>query len=1141
MAQTLETIIAINASVGSGFGEVGSTLTQLGAQVDAISDKLIGFGKDGLKIYEDYEVSMAKAKGALASTYGQDTKALNDAMKDLDDAANVWANTTRFHLEDVGEAINTAAHAKWDRDSIIANMPEAMELANAGAMDLSDAVKYLVTAQNSLDIPNDDLGRFIDLWAYAASRSVGDIDTFGQTLNALGSVGRFTDDPEELFAMIGMMHDMGTEGSAAATLLRTTWMRLLAPSGVGGMVLEHLGATDEEIKSIREDARLLSTLNFLEGYGFSAYEANGQAKPLIQTFTELRDVLAAISGGYEKIGKNQQALEILNVLFGIRGMKGALNIFEGLDEGIDLFLDMKTGAADGFGEYYSSTMMDTLWGQTMLWESKVEALKERTGETLAAQVEPILETLGGIVESFTNLDDSKFNALVSGLEVLALAGPGLMMTGAAFRFIAYALTPAGGIGLSLIALTAAAAAINELEKADFADKFGEMHLDPTEVQNYVQKLGQDFKDANADVQGFTTAIEQCVTTYKEKSAELSSSLLETMLTETEIKKDSKEYDKLMSLGEDMLNAVKEGINNNKAATQEGITNTFSTSDKIDSPIFAQIMAVIEQGFRDDIDTAESLGTQLRKALLSAFEDGHLTQDELDKINGPMDEMEKALAQQQDRAHYLERQRILRKARTLGLDAIREASSIAEAERDAELETLLSQQDADYYDLAAFYDSAIENGWMVPNTDGTEGEHAATEADKAAALAELKANQEAEQYAWSARFNDYLAGVWTAGIASSELSGAWDALNTLARSVQENNGYIDLQASNAYDALVTPEQTAQAVQYLDQMIGALGGYDMVQGYADYYERQGEAAKAQQMRNLLVMSDIFSSSGFAYPQIGAVNGQYTSELHLDVSDGTEAMDEELAQMEMQAEESNITVPVKTAPAESILPSPDELYAEYGIDRGGTLQPVDLRLPLAGGPYDQQLIDQGVTVSVDGDTQELEAVIDGCDGQTLMQYVSGDATDLAMSIRDQDGQTLREYVTGDASQLATLLSSYNGRTIVVNIQGRKMFASGGRATEPSVFGEAGAEWAIPEKHNDNTAALLDAARSASGFSWEELMTKNHSADGRSAQITIVYSPTIYANDVSGIDDALAKDKAQLEKWFKEKQLREEMEVYA
>ena len=72
-AKVLETLIKINAEVGNGFALIGSTLTQLGNEVDQLSQKLINFGKESITVYQDYEKSMAETRVALATKYGQDT------------------------------------------------------------------------------------------------------------------------------------------------------------------------------------------------------------------------------------------------------------------------------------------------------------------------------------------------------------------------------------------------------------------------------------------------------------------------------------------------------------------------------------------------------------------------------------------------------------------------------------------------------------------------------------------------------------------------------------------------------------------------------------------------------------------------------------------------------------------------------------------------------------------------------------------------------------------------------------------------------------------------------------------------------------------------------------------------------------
>lgn len=45
---------------------------------------------------------------------------------------------------DVANAISNAAYAGWDFNQIMTGIPAAMELAQAGSIDLSDAVDYIV-------------------------------------------------------------------------------------------------------------------------------------------------------------------------------------------------------------------------------------------------------------------------------------------------------------------------------------------------------------------------------------------------------------------------------------------------------------------------------------------------------------------------------------------------------------------------------------------------------------------------------------------------------------------------------------------------------------------------------------------------------------------------------------------------------------------------------------------------------------------------------------------------------------------------------------------------------------------------------------------------------------------------------------
>ena len=75
------------------------------------------------------------------------------------------------------------------------------------------------------------------------------------------------------------------------------------------------------------------------------------------------------------------------------------------------------------------------------------------------------------------------------------------------------------------------------------------------------------------------------------------------------------------------------------------------------------------------------------------------------------------------------------------------------------------------------------------------------------------------------------------------------------------------------------------------------------------------------------------------------------------------------------------------------------------------------------------------------------------------------------------------------------------------------------------------------------MDAARQASGFTWPELIARNGglNAGGDNAPRQLVYSPTIIAGDASGVEQKLVEDKERLDRWYQEKQLRDDVEIYA
>ena len=1235
-SQTLETVIAINARVGNGFSQVGATLTELGSMVNGISQQLINFGKDSVNVYREYEKSMADAQVALSTTYGRGTQQLNTVMSQLDVAATEWAATTIFHTNDVANAISEAAHAGWDFDQIMSGIPAAMQLAQAGGLDLSEAVNYIVKSTNAAGIGFEDMGHFIDLWAFAANSSASTIGEFGDAMLRMGSTMRFAGNTEELMTLIAVTANAGSVGSEAGTMIRNSMMRLIAPTDKAGKAMAQLGATSTETAAILGDEALAAANAELAAHGFSAYYAEGpqkgQMKNVLDIYRELYVALGDIAGGYENIDRNGAALNVLSAIFPTRTITEALTLLRGAAEGYDgLYEAMRGGDAEGYGQYAAETMMDTLDGKIETFESKVERLKQLVGEELSGQVETATGFIGGIVDKIAELPEEQLGALVSGLEVIAAAGPGLMLAGGAFRMIGYLLTPAGGIGMGLIALTAAAAAIKQLEEADFAKNFGNLELDTQGIQSYVKTLGEDFKAAYTEVDGFKATLDGAVQSYQTASTTFSATLFQDMITNTKLTDADKKQ--LEQLGIDMYTSVQEAINNSTAASMSYWQTLFGGDGTAEyDPAYAQIIELTNQAYEDALAEASSISEGLRAAMTSAFADGQISNDEYQNILSYMrsynDAIARAAAKAQSEEDYIKMGKWLKQAQTASLDDIKGLAETATTERD----TILAEQE-----------DRFQTEYFRAQYRGADAE----------TLARAEALHQQEQMRVNSAYDDFLFTLWDSQIQQSGQSENYAKLATWTQ--QYLNGTVDAQT--ALDTIYgimggssysdtgggTNTDRAQLGRMMGYMIASLGGEQGVADRIDYYEGIGNSEMAQRMRSALAMEQLvngfstvqikddwltsflngsdFSTTGQINENTGAgikKQGEYQRNFAMVEGMRNQDYDVNLARATVAAFGKNgslqgyfdaIGQSVNDGTVEAITGARlkgnaareysnivDKLMQNYDFDRiladstsflaqeGNAFNydfaawdllfgeaashaedykltvpvepelqegempdlgpiPVAIEPKVEGEDAMTSLQDQGVTVDVGADATELTATIDGADGQTLMEYINGDATDLVMKITDQDGKTLTENVTGNAASLAAIINSYNGRTITVNITGRKLFAEGGRATSASIFGEAGPEWAIPEEHSERTAALLNAAREASGFTWPDILARfgglNSNPDNQPT--TIIYSPTINAADATGVDQVLQEDKKRLDKWFEEKKMRDQVEVYS
>lgn len=1203
MAQMLQTNIVINSRVGNGFANVGSTLMEMSSLVSGLSQQLIDFGKESTQVYRNYESAMRDAEVALSTAYGQGSKELAQVMANLDAAATQWAASTIFHTNDVASAISNAAHAGWNYEQIMSGLPAAMQLAQAGGIDLTTAINYVTKATTAAGVEFGDLGNFIDLWIFAANSSASTVDEFGQAMLRMGSTMQWASNPAELMTLIAATANAGTVGSEAGTLIRNSIMRLIAPTAKADKALHQLGATTLETAEVMNDEDLFAAYEMLAENGFQGvFDENGNMRNVLDIYTDLAVVLGGMAGGVDKISKNEKTMKILASIFPTKTITEALNLINAAANGWDgLYDSMMNGEASGYGEYAATTMMDTLNGKIETFGSKLERLKQLVGEELAPKLEQAMDFMGGIVDNLANMDEDKFGALVTGLTTVAALGPGLMTAGMVMRFIGALCTPTGAFSLAVAALVAGTAAMREMQEADFKNQFGDMDFDAAGILDYIDSLGKEFTDASTEVNKYKDALDASVASYKTASSTFSAKIFEDMITgATLTDADKKE---LQKLGTEMYLQVKSAIANSTAESLSYWEMLFEGDEQ--NPTYLALTDATNSAYGEMIAEAEGISRDMREALTSAFnDDGTINEEEYNKFLNYMRQynalMARAAAQAQEEENDIEMQMMLHKAQTAGIDDVKALAEQAAEKRDA----IIAEEEENFW---REYYRAMNNG-------ATQEELDAAEAKWNARKAEI-----------GSKYDDVISEMFLSTIQQSEQGDALNWLSDLAAQVE--NGLSTDEAlkmvvaklgKSVYAGDAFPNSTTSDRAVLGRALGYwvanMGGEDAVEAKiadyeakaADYQSQAGRArdagnssradelqksademqASADRMRHMYAMEQL--ANGFYAISRYGKEGDW---LNWIAGDFSTMPDDEVSvniggkSNQRQSAESAIirgsideyTTETAKNLIQLILGDKTSIYDLMGItgdaknvtktfgviDEAGTI--LSSAYKTIAELYDLEAVARDMGRDVSNGLNDTDAY--NAFWELLYGRYSENAEDYRLPITKLTAEdilpdeplTTTVDVDGDTTKLQEKISSASGQNVMVylnpvwtggNIGGsgrlmftNKLFADGGRADEPSIFGEDGAEWAIPEEHSDRTARLLDAARAASGFTWAEILSRygGMNANASNTPTTIVYSPTINATDATGVEQVLREDKRRFEKWLAEKQMRDSVEVYA
>jgi TP901 family phage tail tape measure protein/lambda family phage tail tape measure protein len=190
--------------------------------------------------------------------------ATTEQMEALEERARELGSTTRFTATQAAEGLTFLSRAGFTAEQSIEAIGPALQLAQAGALDLSRSADILSNIMTAFSISADRASGAADVLALTANSSNTSIEQLGDAVKFVGPVASSLGvSLNEVTSAIGALGNAGLQGTLAGTGLRIAFQRLLAPTKQAEEAIQSIGLTLEDLDPARAGNNLLTILERL--------------------------------------------------------------------------------------------------------------------------------------------------------------------------------------------------------------------------------------------------------------------------------------------------------------------------------------------------------------------------------------------------------------------------------------------------------------------------------------------------------------------------------------------------------------------------------------------------------------------------------------------------------------------------------------------------------------------------------------------------------------------------------------------------------------------------------------------------------------------------------------------------------------
>ena len=403
---------ALSGALGSaakvGVAALGTAMAAAGAFAKSAVDAGMNFDTSMSQVY----ATMGDKANAMVEYNGQTMS----SMEALRDFAQEMGRTTAFSASESADALNYMALAGYDAETSMAMLPNVLNLAAAGSIDLARASDMVTDAQTALGLSIEETGVMVDQMAAASSNSNTSVEQLGEAFLKIGANARdLSGGTTELSTVLGVLADNGIKGSEAGTHLRNIMLSLTPSTDKAAAAWEQLGV--------------------------SAYDADGKMRDLPTVFGELSAAMEGMT--------DQEKTETLSAMFNKTDLASVKAL---IGTSAERFDDLAAAIenADGAAEQMADTQLDNLAGDMTLFQSALEGAQIAVSDALTPTLREFVQFgtdglskitgafqeggLSGAMEAFGEILSDGLNMVIemlpdmvdAGMQLLGALGQGIL-------------------------------------------------------------------------------------------------------------------------------------------------------------------------------------------------------------------------------------------------------------------------------------------------------------------------------------------------------------------------------------------------------------------------------------------------------------------------------------------------------------------------------------------------------------------------------------------------------------------------------------------------------------------------------------------------------------------------------------------